>query len=316
VRFAYTASRMPVVLPTLLLGTVPALLPAQAPRPDPAPKPSESALAITYHERVVFVRARVNDAPDLLFLLDTGASATALDAGTAERLELPFGEPTRVEGTTGVIEVETVRLSELAIGPRTVREVTATVQDLSQALAPPGKRLDGILGHDILGGCALEIDFEAARLTLLDRPLAPQPDAIPFELDNGIPRVDAVLDGGVRTALRLDTGASLFATEDVYLNVPERVWEELRQRDPQLAPSQFFTGRGTGGEVRLPVARIGRLALGNRTVERPWVIVQPAQGYFARPDAVGFLGNNFLEKFGRVTIDYPGRQLVLGPRAP
>jgi len=116
--------------------------------------------------------------------------------------------------------------------------------------------------------------------------------------------------------LRLDTGASLFESEDVYVNVTERVWEELRRLDPSLAPSQYFTGTGTGGEVRLPVARIGSLSVGERTLARPWVIVQPAQGYFARPDAVGFVGNNFLEKFGRVTIDYPGRRLALEPRAP
>jgi hypothetical protein len=280
------------------------------------PHPAAPALEFVYHQRVVFVRARVCDESGLLFLLDTGASASAVHAATAERLELPLGAPTRVEGSAGVIEVDTVLVSELALGEHVVRDITATVQDLGGSLAPPGEAVDGILGHDFLGAFALELDFAARRLRLLAGPLGELPGALSFELDNGIPRLAARLDGRVSADLRLDTGASLFESEDVYVNVTERVWEELRRHDPTLAPSQYFTGSGTGGEVRLPVARIGSLTLGDRTLERPWVIVQPAQGYFARPDAVGFVGNNFLEKFGRVTIDYPGRRLALGPRAP
>jgi hypothetical protein len=34
-----------------------------------------------------------------------------------------------------------------------------------------------------------------------------------------------------------------------------------------------------------------------------FVIVQPEVGYFARPDALGFVSNSFLEKLGRVTLD-------------
>jgi hypothetical protein len=274
------------------------------------------ALEFVYHQRVVFVRARVGEESGLLFLLDTGASASAVHAATAERLELPMGAPTRVEGSAGVIEVDTVLVDELALGEHVVRGITATVQDLGGSLAPPGERIDGILGYDFLGAFALELDFAAKRLRLLDAPLGELPGALPFELDNGIPRLVARLDGRVSADLRLDTGASLFESEDVYVNVTERVWEELRRLDPSLAPSQYFTGTGTGGEVRLPVARIGSLSVGERTLTRPWVIVQPAQGYFARPEAVGFVGNNFLEKFGCVTIDYPGRRLALGPRAP
>lgn len=302
---------MPVALHAILASCLPAMLAVQDGARSIAP-----ALEFVYHQRVVFVRARVNDESGLLFLLDTGASASALHAATAERLELPMGEPTRVEGSAGVIEVDTVLVDELALGEHLVRGITATVQDLGGSLAPVGERIDGILGHDFLGAFALELDFAAKRLRLFDDPLGELPGALPFELDNGIPRVAARLDGRVSTHLRLDTGASLFESEDVYVNVTERVWEELRRLDPALAPSQYFTGTGTGGEVRLPVARIGSLSVGERTLARPWVIVQPAQGYFARPDAVGFVGNNFLEKFGRVTIDYPGRRLALGPRTP
>ena len=44
--------------------------------------------------------------------------------------------------------------------------------------------------------------------------------------------------------------------------------------------------------------------IGAMEVERPWVIVQPRLGYFASPDAVGFVSNNLLKKYKRVAVDY------------
>ena len=44
---------------------------------------------------------------------------------------------------------------------------------------------------------------------------------------------------------------------------------------------------------------------------RPWVA--PRAGYFAGAGAKGFVSNNFLEKLGRVTLDFGNRRLVVGP---
>src|SRR6187402_23490 len=136
---------MPAAVHVFLACCLPATCAGQGEARSAAP-----ALEFVYHQRVVFVRARVNEESGLLFLLDTGASASALHAATAERLELPMGEPTRVEGSAGVIEVDTVLVDELALGEHVVRDITATVQDLGGSLAPPGERIDGILGHDFL----------------------------------------------------------------------------------------------------------------------------------------------------------------------
>jgi hypothetical protein len=267
------------------------------------------SVPFTYHERLVFLQARL-EGTERLFLLDTGASASAVDARTARELALPLRGAREVEGTAGVIRVESARAA-LAVGPFEVRDLSVTVQDLAGSLRPPGKHLDGILGSDYLAGFALELDFAARRLTLGPGPLAARPGALALELDHGIPRFRARLDD-LETWLRIDTGASLFETADVYVNVPEALWDELRRADPALAPERHFKGTGAGGTVELAVARIQALQVGALEIARPYVIVQPRAGYFARPDAHGFVGNNLLEKLGRVTLDYPGRRLVPG----
>lgn len=51
--------------------------------------------------------------------------------------------------------------------------------------------------------------------------------------------------------------------------------------------------------------------LGEMEVTDPQLIVQPPVGYFADPDAVGFLGSYALQNASAFIVDYPGRRLLL-----
>lgn len=281
------------------------------PAAPPVP-PVETGLPFTYHERLVFLTVRVNDS-ERLFLLDTGASASAIDTRAADELALARSGTSTVEGTAGVLEVENARVASLSVGAHSRRDLVVTVRDLAGSLHPAETRLDGILGADFLAGFVLRLDFVESRLSLDTHSPPADGSALALELEHGIPSFPAQLDD-LATSLRIDTGASLFASPDVYVNVPAGVWHELRSADPELAPAGQLSATGVGGTVALPVARIQALLVGATSIARPFVVVQPRAGYFARPDARGFVGNNFLEKFEQVTLDYPGRRLWLGPR--
>ena len=269
-----------------------------------------------YDHGCVFLRLRVNEVDGLLFLLDTGASASAIDLKVAEKLRLPLTGTQSVEGTAGVIAAKQARIESLSLGNARAKNLSVPAYDLSGALAPPGSRLDGILGYDFLRFFSVRLDFAKRAITLSAQKAGPaasetRADGLPFTVDNGVPRFAAVLNSSVKAEFRLDTGASLFATRDVYLNITEGVWEKLIAAEPGLKPERYFTGSGVGGEIRLPVARIKNLSVGAIHVATPLVIVQPRQGYFARAEAAGFLSNNFLEKFSPVTISYLENKIYL-----
>jgi hypothetical protein len=278
----------------------------------------EQAVKITYASRCIFLPVRLNDRSELLFLLDTGANVSAIDTRAAESAGLPITGTGRVEGTGGVIDVQRARVSSLAVGALRVKNLNVTVQDLSGSLSPPGvKRIDGILGYDFLRRFSVRIDFVGATAVFSTGPARKafpeekDAQAIPFTLDNGIPRIHGVLNGDLKTDFRLDTGASLFDTREVYLNITEGDWKRLQGKDPDLRPESYLTGTGTGGTVKLPVAHIQSLRIGVAMVDKPRVIVQPATGYFARSDAVGFVSNNLLEKYSPIILDYRERKLYL-----
>jgi hypothetical protein len=260
----------------------------------------------------------VNGHRDLLFMLDTGANVSAVDRTAARKLNLPVSGHGTVEGTVGTIPVRKGHLRRIAIGSLAARNLDVTVQDLSGALAPPGMRVDGILGFDFLQRFAVTIDYADSTLTITKgvggMAGTAFPIAIPFEIDNGVPRLRALLDDSVAVDLRVDTGASLFATGDIYINITEGAWKGLRELDSTLVPGTYFKGSGPAGEVDLPVARIRNARLGGVAIQQPYVIVQPLVGYFARTDAAGFIGNNLLEKYSPVIIDYRHRILSLTTR--
>ena len=291
-----------------------AVLALSACRSSAARTESRATVPFTRAFGLVYVEVSSGDGPPLLSLLDTGASASAIDAARAR--ELPSMGTSEVVGTTGSIQVENVELKGLRLGSLDLPVLRATLRDLGGLLSPEGRRVEMILGSDALAGLALTIDFHAGTIEVSRESREDEGEGVPMLLDNGIPTIEATV-GGVDLWLRIDTGASLFETKDVYLNVPARVWDAMRAWSPELEPTSQLQGTGANGEaVPLPVAKVQGVRIGPIELASVFVIVQPEVGYFSDPGAKGFVGNNFLEKLGRVTLDYGAGRLRTPTAAP
>lgn len=242
-------------------------------------------------------------------LLDTGASASAVDAALADELALPAAGMSQVTGTAGAFETRQVRVESLVWWGVRAAEITVPSYGLGNIAGPEGQPVGVILGFDVLRAFAVDIDFAHAWITLQPRVALDAP-SVPMDLATGIPAIEIEIDGSLRCTMRIDTGASLFDTEDVYVNVVQATLDRLRAARGDMQPSGRLGATDAGGAaVELAVYDAASLSLGPFTFARPHLIVQPPAGYFASPDAVGFIGNNLLEKCGRVVIDYPAARL-------
>src|SRR5262245_24791602 len=214
-----------------------------------------ASLPVQQTSGLLFVALRdAHDAP-LLALLDTGANASAIDPARAA--QLPVADTTNVVGTTGTVAAELVDLDGLHFGELALPKLRATRRDLGGLLAPPGKRVEMILGTDAFQGRVLALDFANGTAALQSQP-SPGLRSVPMRLDQGIPALPARL-GGVDLELRVDTGASLFATEDVYVNLPAHAWRAIAALDSPKAPVPVTHLQGTGADGRtlqLPVYRV------------------------------------------------------------
>lgn len=271
-----------------------------------------------FSAHVGFVRARIGPGGDPVWLLlDTGANRSALDAGFAARAGLPGLEGSRVEGSAGVIEAGGTRVEDLRLGDLALPTIEPTTSDLSGLQGPGGEAAVGILGSDALAGLVVTLDFAHGRIAVarsseVSARAAGCGRTIAVRDDNGILRLDAVIDGEA-LPLRYDSGAGLFEDPHVWINLTGDQWARVRGARPQTPPIATLGGSGTGGSVSLPVHLGGRLEIGPLAWDEPRLIVQPAQGYFARPDAVGFVGNALFWSQGVVAIDYAAGRLVFPP---
>lgn len=276
----------------------------------------EGAVEAAYVAHVAFARADLGDGAGRWFLIDTGANRSALDSGVARSLGLPEEAETVVEGSAGVIRVSSTTIARFTMGDLAVR-LSPTVSDLSGLVGPDGEPVAGILGSDAFGDRVLTFDFEGGRLALaapgpISARVAACGRGVAMANDNGIPRVTAELDGRA-VDLRYDSGAGLFDSPHLWINLSEPQFAGILDgRQPQ-PPVQTLSGAGAGGLLRLPVHLGDRFRLGAIEWSEPRLIIQPRQGYFARPEAVGFLGNAAFRSFGLVVVDYPAGRLTVPP---
>lgn len=268
----------------------------------------------TVRSSVGFVSATIAGHGPYWFLVDTGANRSALDDDVAKALQLKTTGTSRVEGTAGVVEVAEASLGPVRFGGVEISSLNPTIYDLASSLAPDGTTTAGILGLDALQRFAILFDRTAGSVRFADHPakLATLNRAvvIPFELDNGVPRIDAVVEG-LPVKLRVDSGASIADGPKTFINITQRTYDRVKAKDPTFLPYTYFNASGVGGDIKIAVVKGRSASLGPASFAAPFYIVQPAVGYFARDDAVGFLGAYAFKTWAGFIIDYPRKRLIL-----
>jgi predicted aspartyl protease len=239
--------------------------------PDPAPcppdlcaSPGAAALAPARRSpRHLLVPVMLEDRP-LQLLLDTGASATVIDARVAREIGLVeaartiFGAVNDRYGLQHVLPVQRLLVAGHAYG-----DFDVAIVDMTGVRAGLGDEVAGVLGADVLGRQPCEIDF--ARPALLLGRSAPAFDRAraPGEADTEAP-ISAVGGGWFVRALAadreafflVDTGsnvsqvaeplaAELDGRAGVVVETPGRVLDAAGARAPRLRT------------LRLPILAVG-----------------------------------------------------------
>jgi predicted aspartyl protease len=257
---------------------------ACAAEPSSGRRPTSAPIVYDEHGGLM-VEARVAGREGLHMLLDTGATCSAIDRAFARELALPLRHGGEVEGSAGVVRAQGTDC-EVEVPPFAPARLSCTVYDLGSYDA----RCAGIPGADFLSRSPFQIFYRDRVWLRGDKPRGAQ---IPMQIDAGIPRIRALVDG-TAIELRIDTGAAFPPGPDAYLNVTAAQAESLHLMGP---PHAVFTATGTGGEaLKLEVHALESLVVAEKRLDRAFAIVQPRVGYFAREDAVGFLGNSVLDK--------------------
>jgi predicted aspartyl protease len=254
----------------------------------------------TFGRSGIIVRVTINGR-GLDFLLDSGASGLAIDPGVAHQLGLTtYGISNQTIG--GDVDISHTRVPELQVGPLHLKDVVFSVVPLSRY--EDGARIVGILGCDFIASAVLGIDFQKATVTMYPPPFdshAIGAYALPLQLDDGIPRVQASFEG-VPGFFLVDTGAMGTVAYQTYV-------EKLKSSPPML--EQGLNLSAVGGVVPAQLKQLTDLEFGGIHFGDAAVFV-PSSSTFNLSDYDGILGRDVLSQY-RLFFDYAKLQLYIKP---
>jgi len=269
-----------------------------------------------YVSKSVVVKVSINGAAPADFILDTGASLTAIDKDYAYALGLQAEGEAAVGGIAGTGEVRFARVKSIALkGPRgtaaTLRDFRAVLLDLAEGgRIVMWRKPMGILGADFLSRFVVEIDYDSLAVSLYDPEgyqYAGRGAPIPFELQGNCPLVDLTLDQGCSGKFLVDVGNSFQFVVHGSMVRSCRLFGAKKRREVEVV------GGGVGGGFVGTLCRLDSLRIGPYAWPEPVAaLTLYSSGIIGSKEVAGNIGNSVLERF-RCTFDYARHTLYLEP---
>jgi hypothetical protein len=245
----------------------------------------------------IFAPIRI-DGQDYLFLLDTGANLTVLDARFRPLLGAPIGRR-RIATPEGGQPIAGYAPIDLRLGGLDVNDGSPyLIGDFEPARQVTGIPFYGIVGIGFMRRFAWDLDFDAGKVRILSGLRAPPlgfSAVVPIAWRRGLPEIPASA-GGLTAPYVLDTGQSGAGTllPPVYARL-----KALGAFATEL--TDFSLSLGGVGAVRFGC--LHALGIGGLNFE----------GYCLRQAAANSLGMKLLKRT-RALIDFPGKRLYLKKR--
>lgn len=261
----------------------------------------------------IIVQVKVDGKGPFNMMLDTGTDPSVVDLATAKELGLKLssaGGPVSGGGTGKNLAYET-KLPLVEAGGLTVKNLSAVAIDLSKVGERLGKPLHGVLGHSLLNGRVVQIDYlnhvvrfySQSPFTKADRQVnTAKRTVLRFRYDDNI-LIDDVFVNGKKMVGNLDTGSSgnfhLTPAAVSYLGLEEEV------KQARVSTSVGYNNVSENRE-----GKVSNVTIGGISIDGPSVIFfGKGTGRDKEPWGVN-IGNVFLKDFV-VTIDYRSKLVTL-----
>lgn len=261
----------------------------------------------------ILVQVKVNGKGPFNMMLDTGTDPSAIDLATAKELGLKLssaGGPVSGGGTDRNLAYET-KLPLVEAGGLRAKNLSAVALDLSKVGERLGRPLHGVLGHSLLNGRVVQIDYanhvvrfySQSPFTKADKKAnTAKRTVLSFRYDDNV-LIDDVFVNGKKMVGNFDTGSSgsfhLTPAAVSYLGLEDEV---------NRAPVSTSVGYNNVSENR--EGKLSNVTIGGVSVDQPSVIFfGKGNGRDKKPWGMN-IGNLFLKDFV-VTIDYRSKLITL-----
>jgi hypothetical protein len=270
-----------------------------------------------YGTRHVWIKVSINGAPPTDFLLDTGASLTAIDRDYAAKIGLIREGEFSAQGMGGSDAASFARVRSIRVGGGagdgvTLRDFKVGIVNLGEGHEEVmWRKIGGLLGYDFLSRFVVEIDYDRLQVTFRDPrgyDYRGPGEALDMKLLGGIPVVEARLGGECAGDFLVDVGNSFGVI--VHGSASRRCG--MFRATSGHKQVKILTG-GVGASFANWLCRLDSLSLGRFTLVEPIAGLSLAtRGMVGSKDLAGNIGNTVLDRF-RCIFDYERKKLYLEP---
>ena len=249
------------------------------------------------------VPVRLSGTGPYRFLVDTGASRTAISRQLAARLNLTAGDDARLHSVSGVSTVSTAMVPDLQLTRKAVKVIDAPLLESANMGA------DGILGVDSLRSQRVMFDFEGQTMSIVPSAspdFRDEPDTIVIQATrrNGRLVVTEARVNGRTVTVVLDTGSQVTIGN-------EALKRQLLGRRTVNAPQRVELESVTGDKISGEYMFVRELKMGGVGLNNLAIVFADAHTFKQldlndRPAIL--LGMNAIRAFKKVSIDFANRK--------
>lgn len=249
------------------------------------------------------VEVQVNGRGPYHFVVDSGADTSVVGLRIARDLQLPLTTPAILNGMTERSIVDRVKVSELTLGPSTIRDLQVPAlreQDLGG---------DGMIGIDALVHQRLMMDFENRVIKVEDarnpEKRYPGEIVITARRQRGQLILTHVRAAGLPLDAVIDTGSEVTIGN---MALRDKLFGHHFDKDATKVAMIGVTGKS----VDIQMAVIDELQLGPvtlRDVPIAFADVPPFKVFGLNDQPSLLLGTDILETFRKVSLDFRARKV-------
>ena len=263
-----------------------------------------------FYRNEIVLQVKINGKGPFNMMLDTGTDPSGIDLNTARDIGLklrPLGKPATGGGTDVNLTYYT-ELPLVEVAGFSVKNVETLAIDLSKISERLGKPLHGVLGHSVLNGRIVQIDYPNRVVRFYSQPLfskaasTAKRSVLSFRYDDNV-LLDDVFVNGKKVVGNLDTGSS-----GTFNLTPAAVGYLGLEEEFNQAP--VSTDVGYNGVSQNRQGKVNNVTVGAISVDAPAVIFfGKGTGRDKKPWGIN-IGNAFLKDFV-LTIDYRNKLVML-----
>ncbi|WEK44568.1 MAG: aspartyl protease family protein [Candidatus Sphingomonas colombiensis] len=246
------------------------------------------------------------DGRQLTAILDTGVSYSVLARRYAEAAKLPISAGGSATAIGGEVDIGWVATQKVVLGGLTRTGGGLSVADLPAIATGSARPVDLLVGRDMTGDYALDIDYAARRFRLLRSGRLPFRGAVAPLSISSEKRVyigEVTLGDARLRPMVVDTG------DGSSITVTSTGWREAKLAGVRTTTAISF---GLAGSVVSTIGIVPQLSVGQLVARRVEVRVEPVGGFSETIGAAGRIGSGFLQNY-RVLLDPAAGRMVLTP---